>query len=195
MGVQYTPEELGANVDSDGDPVVIEVGTPIRDTQPTQRDGKQNVLDQVERATTVDEVRELWKASHGQSWFDADLQSVLSQAAQRLADPANDASATSGEPGEGDEVVDAELVDDAPTEQASKPQLAKIGALFRDCGWQQRDDQLRAVRAITRRPEVQSRSDLTKADAHAVIEVLTFCVEQDDPPMALSDMVASAGDA
>lgn len=95
------------------------------------------------------------------------------------------------------EITEGEIVDepsDEPPPEAEPPpseaQLRKIGAQFGQIGWTDRDDQLRAVAAITQRPDISSRKELSKADASAVIEVLTECLASDDPQIMLTDLIA-----
>lgn len=198
-GVHYTPEELGAEVDGDGDPVRVDIMEPRYQSPPSAspdtgaEPGPDRIRQLLDGATTVDEVRGLWRQAKNEPWFNADLQAKLTAKANELADPAQDPQSAEA----ADDVVDAELVDDEPEPVISepavtKPQLTKIGALFTDIGWTNRADQIRATQAVTARPELTSRRELTKQDASALIEVLTWCAGQEDPTIALTDLVAQA---
>jgi hypothetical protein len=71
---------------------------------------------------------------------------------------------------------------------ATRPQLTKIQAAFTSVGWTDRDDKLRAASTIIGRP-LASSNELTKREAHALIEALEKVANGDDPQTALADLL------
>lgn len=72
------------------------------------------------------------------------------------------------------------------------PQLAKVALLFNKVdGWSERDDRLRAASAIVGRSLATSR-DLTKAEAHTLIDTLEKVVQDADPTERLTALVMEA---
>ena len=111
-----------------------------------------------------------------------------------------------GLPDDGD-VFEAELVEDStdsgvgvgtPQDASATPapvkpsdsQLRMIGALFRDCGWSDRADRLRATSKIIGR-QVGSANELSRSEASDLITVLKSCAEDANPSEALTAAVAS----
>ncbi|MEU9888644.1 hypothetical protein [Sphaerisporangium sp. NPDC051011] len=76
-----------------------------------------------------------------------------------------------------------------PPELASKPQLGKINSLYRDIGWNDRADKLRATCVLVDR-ELTSSSELTKAEASALIDTLANVAAQEDAAVVLGDLLA-----
>lgn len=74
-----------------------------------------------------------------------------------------------------------------PTE-ITKPQLAKLQILFNELGWTDRDDRLRAASTIVGR-KLESSKELSVREASQLIEKLQECSEQDDPQMALTELL------
>jgi hypothetical protein len=70
-------------------------------------------------------------------------------------------------------------------------QLAKVAAVLGQIGWTDRDDRLRASSALVGRP-LSSGNDLTKAEAHTLIERLEQVASQPDPAERLTELVAAA---
>jgi hypothetical protein len=82
--------------------------------------------------------------------------------------------------------------DAAPAGQpdpVTRPQVNKILAVFSTIGWDDRADRLRATSAIVGRP-LASANDLTKAEAHTLIEALEMVASQPDPADRLTELVA-----
>lgn len=75
-----------------------------------------------------------------------------------------------------------------PDQPLSKMQVGRILALFGDIGWKDRDDRLRATRALIGR-NIESANDLTKAEASKLIDELEAVAKSDDPPNALMDVL------
>lgn len=76
-------------------------------------------------------------------------------------------------------------------EVATKNQLGLIRKLFADCQWSAKDDMLRAARALVGRPELESASDLTKAQASTLIDALKVAADAEDPPAKLEGLLAA----
>ncbi len=73
-------------------------------------------------------------------------------------------------------------------EVATRPQLTKIHAAFTSVGWTDRDDLLRAASVIVGRT-IGSSTELTKREAHELIEVLEKVAKEGDPQTALRDLL------
>lgn len=113
--------------------------------------------------------------------------------AQRARQPRRDASSASQEGA-------ATAQRSAP--QASRPplpgepapvsgeQLTKIATVFGVIGWRERDDKLRAASTIVGRP-LESSKDLTKAEAHTLIEALEMVAADPDPADRLTELVSA----
>ena len=74
-------------------------------------------------------------------------------------------------------------------ELLTKAQSAKLHALYRDIGWTDRDDKLRAARAITGRTDLTTSAQLTKTEASELIDELDKVAATDDPAAALTDLL------
>ena len=85
--------------------------------------------------------------------------------------------------------ADRERDEPAEPELLTKAQSAKLHALYRDIGWTDRDDKLRAARAITGRTELTTSAQLTKAEASELIDELDKVAATDDPAAALTDLL------
>lgn len=78
--------------------------------------------------------------------------------------------------------------EDAPV-PVTRPQVNKILAVFSQIGsWDDRADRLRATSAIVGRP-LASANDLTKAEAHRLIETLESVAVQPDPADRLTELL------
>jgi hypothetical protein len=81
-----------------------------------------------------------------------------------------------------------------PGEQAQSPegliraQLTRIQTVFTSIGWTDRDDRLRAASTIVGRP-LGSANELTKQEAHVLIEALDGVAKEADPQTALGDLL------
>lgn len=75
-----------------------------------------------------------------------------------------------------------------PGETATDPQLQKVVAMFNAIGWNDRDDRLRASSAIVGRP-LLSAKELTKAEAHTLIDALENVAKEAEPGKALAALV------
>ncbi|HEY9373382.1 ERF family protein [Streptomyces sp.] len=78
-----------------------------------------------------------------------------------------------------------------PGEAVTDPQIKKVVAMFGTIGWNDRDDRLRATSAIVGRP-LGSATELTKSEAHGLIEALEKVAAEPDPAGRLTDIVAKA---
>jgi hypothetical protein len=82
------------------------------------------------------------------------------------------------------------LFRDQAGQQLTRPQQTKLHALFTQAGWGSRDDRIRAMATLVGR-EVDSSSDLNRAEAKAVIDVLELAVRDRDPAGLLAEYVAA----
>lgn len=78
-----------------------------------------------------------------------------------------------------------------PGETVTEPQLTKVVAMFNAIGWDDRDDRLRASSAIVGRP-LLSAKELTKSEAHKLIDALDGVTKETEPAKALGALVDAA---
>src|SRR5882672_1192464 len=71
----------------------------------------------------------------------------------------------------------------------TKPQMAKMHAAFNDMDITERDERLALTRALLSREALTSASDLTKAEASTLIDLLEQCATEPDPVAALRVLV------
>jgi hypothetical protein len=83
------------------------------------------------------------------------------------------------------------LPGESAPDSVTGPQLTKVNTVLGQIGWNDRDDKLRAASAIVGRP-LQSSKDMTKAEAHALIEALEKVAAGPDPADKLGELVAEA---
>lgn len=76
-----------------------------------------------------------------------------------------------------------------PAAPATRPQLGKINSLYRDIGWTDRADKLRATCVLVNR-ELTTSNELTSAEASTLIDTLAYVAAQDDASLALTDLLA-----
>lgn len=70
----------------------------------------------------------------------------------------------------------------------TEPQLKKIVAMFNGIGWSDRGDRLRASSVIVGR-QLGSAKELTKKEAHTLIEALEMAAAESDPAVALTGLL------
>jgi hypothetical protein len=191
LGMHYTPEELGAEVDAEGEPIRV-TAEPVRPADPdwaskpaTQHEratgqpepaGQPQAADEPVDAETVDEpdwealiaevertgnVTPAWKLAREHRPNDMALRERIQQAGQRRR-------AKPAEQASPVAPVDAEVVEDAPAE---KRQHAHMHVLWKKAGVEDREERL-AVTSHLVGHDVTSSSQLTYADAELVIERL-----------------------
>lgn len=99
MGVIYTPEEMGADVDAEG-----QIISPPTQAPPTQAPPALPSVDEVHAATDTTQLREWWQQAQAAGRMD--LRAVIEARATQLQDLT--ATPTPAD----DEVVDAEIIED-----------------------------------------------------------------------------------
>lgn len=82
--------------------------------------------------------------------------------------------------------------DAPPREPVTNPQLAKLHAAFTAIGWTDRDDVLRAASRIVGRP-LGSPTEMSKAEAHRLIDELEKVAAHPDPAERLTERLAEIG--
>lgn len=123
MGMGYTPDELGVDVDETGQPAPVRASASV---VPADEDWASKPATAHERASGQPErdwdasiaaaaaehdapaLRELWRAASAERPGDIELRERIAAAAAA----ARDATSVTPEPGKGDDVHDAEVVDD-----------------------------------------------------------------------------------
>ncbi len=107
FGLHYTPEELGAYVNQDGEPVEAPVqplrSVPVQQVEPTveQRD----FLHEACEAATAADVRRIWTDAKAFGSYPAYLEQIAEVGRKKAAEPVR---------AEASEVVDAEVVEEDP---------------------------------------------------------------------------------
>jgi hypothetical protein len=124
QGTIYTPEELGAVVDQDGNPVDAPV-QPLRavQVQPEPTAEPRDFLHEAYQAATADEVRRIWQEAKAFGSYPAYLEQIAEVGRKKGV-------AAAPEPAES--VVDAELVDDAQDEHVAA--VAELRAVAEQAG-------------------------------------------------------------
>lgn len=85
------------------------------------------------------------------------------------------------------DVVTGEIVEDAPVDDTvTKAQLQAIGALFTKCGVEEREERLQVVGKVLGRP-VGSSTEITKDEAHSVIDTLASFADGENPRAAINE--------
>lgn len=195
LGMAYTPEELDPNValDAAGNVIdVVEAPDPDEVERARQREARDARMR--EWAESLDEEHSVlwveWKAAHPK-WFKSD--DGRNEAHQALAEIYAACMAGAGAEPFGDEIVDAELVDDLPSSEVVKPEpasslddgsspmatTAMIRKLQIECnalGPQQRADRL-AWATVELARQVESFNTLTRDEASYLITVATAARE------------------
>lgn len=173
FGLIYTPEELGADVDGEGVPVITTARPPAdagdwasrpasaeeRGVEPLAvpaRDWDAEIA-VYEQAGNLTALRELWKPTAGL----LDVRERIAAAMQRVK------GASEPEPSGG--VVDAEVVDEP--QPVTGKQHAHMHALWAAGGISDRDERL-AITSVLVGRTVGSSSELTAAEADTVIAAL-----------------------
>ena len=155
FGVIYTPEELGATVDADGD--VITAPAVEQPSQPP--------------VSAADRVRA------GMNRRGGGVRAAVNASIEKAADQAGVAVDT----GTG-EVIDAEVVDEPPI---TKAQLTALNAAMSSAfGFSTREDKLAYLSEQLGRP-IGSSSEVTKAEASALIDRIKRYEEQEAAEAAL----------
>jgi hypothetical protein len=190
-GLQYTPEELGAETNEDGEPI----RAVAEQVQPADPDWASKPATQHERVTgqpepashaaaddepvgaeTVDEpdwdaliaevertgnVTPAWKLARERRPYDMALRERIQQAGQRRR-------SKPAEQPSAEEPVDADVVEDGPADQR---QHAHMHVLWGKAGVTDREERLAVTSHLLGR-EIGSSKQLTSADADLVIERL-----------------------
>jgi hypothetical protein len=188
LGMHYTPEELGAEVDAEGEPI----RATAEQVRPVDPDWASKPATQHERATgqpepaerpqaadepvdaeTVDEpdwealiaevertgnVTPAWKLARHHRPNDMELRERIQQAGQTRR------AAPTEQPQAADVAVDADVV-------ADQKQHRHMHALWRKAGVEDRDERLAVLSHLTGR-DVETSKDLTYAEADQVIQRL-----------------------
>lgn len=115
------------------------------------------------------------------------------------SDPVTTAAVTALE-----EVMDVEVMEEAasgmkrvrealkasqnkPTGPITAQQLKALQASFKACGIDDRTERLRIAASLAGRPDLETANDLTAAEAHDVLDGLTFAKATDDPRATLEE--------
>jgi hypothetical protein len=180
LGMHYTPEELGAEVDAEGEPI----RATVEDMRPADPDWASKPATAHERATghpepaewsdeewtaavdaaaaqgDVEALQDLWRKAKAERPTDVELREHIAATAKTVKD-----ARTAGETGE---PIDAEVVEDAPAEQR---QHKHMHVLWKKAGVEDRDERLAVLSHLTGR-DITTSKDLTYAEAELVIERL-----------------------
>lgn len=156
-GMHYTPEELGANVGEDGEPMDAEV-QQLRRVQPGEADPwtapaqpARDFVTEAREASNADEVRQIWQDARAAGLGEKELGWIAGLGKSLLAEPAPKPEA------DADGVVDAEVVPE-PEETAAREAEAELRAWAAENGL---DD-------IDRDAESALSMPLRMAPAHAI---------------------------
>jgi hypothetical protein len=151
-GMHYTPEELGAEVDADGEIVTVE---QVRDERPAHRPGMSLREAAGQQATQTDDGAGSPPADQGVG-------------APPAAESANANSAPSSS-----DIQDAEVVPERGT--ITDAQVKKLAVAMKAAGITDRDDALAYVMSVIER-DVASRNELSKEEASRVIDKLDILI-------------------
>jgi hypothetical protein len=173
MGMHYTPEELGADVDAEGAPLQTATdwaSQPATAEERGQQTTEQHVddtdwdndLQRLVAAADVEALRDMWRHARKARPGDIELHERIAAAA-RAATPPKDQSPTADEPVEAD-IVDEPAADDDGSEGRAR---RRMHALFNKADVT-RDERLTIVELFIGTP-VGSTSDLTAAEVDTVV--------------------------
>jgi hypothetical protein len=173
MGMHYTPEELGAEVDAEGVPTQTADDWASRPATPQER-GEQPAgtsavddldwaaeLEKLTAGRDVEGLRALWRLSRKARPNDMELHERIAKAARDVAPPKDQPTA--------DEPVDADVVDEQPPDDDGTEGRARrrMHALFTKSDVT-REERLTIVELFIERP-VGSTNDLTAAEVDTVV--------------------------
>lgn len=116
MGVIYTPEEMGASVDEEG-----QIITPPTQAPPTQAASALPSVDEVHAATDTALLREWWQQAQAAGRMD--LRAVIEARATQLQDATPEPAPVD------DGVVDAEVIEDDTTDAQTEITLADLAEM------------------------------------------------------------------
>jgi hypothetical protein len=173
MGMHYTPEELGADVDAEGVPTQVDADWASRPATAEERGQQQpdqpaadaadwdGDLQRLVAAGDVEALRDMWRQARKVRPGDIELHERIAAAA-RNATPAKDRPAT-------EDVVDADVVDEPPAEDDGAEGRARrrMHALFTKADVT-REERLTIVELFIERA-VASTNDLTAAEVDTVV--------------------------
>lgn len=158
-GMHYTPEELGAEVDADGEIVVEQV----RDERPAHRPGMSLREAAGQKATTDTAVCDRCAGRPAEPGEDLCADCAIEVRATLAKGRASASS---------QDIPDAEVVEDKPERGTiTDAQVKKLAVAMKAAGITDRDDALAYVMSVIGR-DVASRNELSKEEASLVIEKL-----------------------
>lgn len=171
MGMHYTPEELGADVDAEGMPVQVDADWASRPATAEERgqhpepaadadtdwDGD---LQRLVEASDVEGLRDMWRQARKVRPGDIELHERIAAAARNAAPPKDQPA---------DEPVDADVVDEPPADDDGTEGRARrrMHALFTKSAVT-REERLTIVELFIERP-VESTNDLTASEVDTVV--------------------------
>lgn len=133
-GMHYTPEELGANVGEDGEPMDAEV-QQLRRVQPGQTDPwsapappARDFVTEAREASDADEVRRIWQEAKAAGLDEKALGHIAAVGKSLTAEPT-----PKPEP-DADGVVEGEVVEDSPEETDAREAEAELRAFAAEAG-------------------------------------------------------------
>lgn len=140
LGMHYTPEELGAAVDEDGNPTAVRATTEVvgRDATLTPITGEPDwtaLTTAAEHAQDRGRLGDLWRLAKLTEPRNEHLHAAIAAAGQRVAASLTERDAGQAQTGGGGGEVDAEIINDAPAEPgpagAGTPEHVARGAYTR----------------------------------------------------------------
>jgi hypothetical protein len=194
-GVHYTPEEMGADVNADGEPIQV-AAERVETPAPQQEIDWDAEL--AERAGNVEALKDLYKMAAGiYGNSNPELAERIAAAGKAAAEPAEpDTVAEKSTEEAPTEPVDAEVVEEPDAEPvqeinaATRAQLTKLTVSLSDLAVKEQGDVHATLSKLVQRP-ISSRKDLTRDEATQVIELLERCLKGAEPLRKFDAVLAS----
>lgn len=185
FGLHYTPEELGADVDEDGIPIAA-TAERIQQPRPATRTDIDWAAKLAENEGNIEGLRALYKQAGEVDPDNAELAERITEAATRASQV----------PAAGDDVEDAELVDEHRADAATTPRLATKAQLqqlnieLRKLNLTGRDQRLAVASELVGR-RLTTTGELTETETDGLLKQLAKWVESGSADAVIAELLSN----